>query len=711
MASETFPPPAATSAVQHTDAATTVVRTSTGHEATTEAKTCDVQHIATVGGGGTEPDHSSALDSSGNHLAMLRSKPLSGDNRGKTTEASAEQSLTRTSTIQWSSTASTLKASSIMSSPAKVDDNNSESLKVSKVGMVFKSEEDAYEFYNEYAGAGKKVKEATIAREGPQQFTEAAQATDVDKATPTVGIPTACPVTAAFPRRICDGRREERLRWAQLEAVARAMLPKLMADDVPPAAWAAFRSRLSSPAQGERWGGDDNRISFPFEPDAARRSIGTGGGGVGEQHRDIGLNLLGSLHRHLEFARDLELVLDRNNGGSALAPESLVLRRITFRDHQPSTCFLAPPGSIKPWFLSEGKLATIMLGSPAEVPGEGPTKKHRGRPAKVGHFHEDAGPDHFLRIIFKPTFGRLMIPKAFVKWFGEIPSNIIVTTNTGCNWRMTTRRESNNTFIDQEWTAFAIAHQLKVGQFLTFKKVSSFEYSVVIFDHTCTKVVSRCLYHGDDTRTSDSKINKTPNKMTITGGIRKRITISRTKLNIKLHRSIDDALIPKSSTSKKILNVLFLRDRKAIRSGGNLNAKKIAKRTKISHKKLISKTSLDEGNILRIITSNDHIINIEKKKSTSTRRSVNEKCGIMKTRRETSSSHHRGEALKPGTRGLFETIERTSKTTNHPIGNRIPRRRLHVNLLTQLAIKKSILNIKLETANVSNSKKGTTVVI
>ncbi|KAM0863123.1 hypothetical protein ACQ4PT_044794 [Festuca glaucescens] len=508
MASETFPPPAATSAVQHTDAATTVVRTSTGHEARTEAKTCDVQHIATVGGGGTQPDNSSALDSSGNHLAMLSSQPMSGDNRDKTMEASAEQSLTRTSTIQSSSTASTLKASSIMSSPAKVDDNNSESLKAPKVGMVFKSEEDAYEFYNEYAGkigfsirkshsklrpdktiykkhivcsnegerhthsthetlkqnaetrsrcdarvqfsiardgvwkvqkvvlehnhylwaavyrndsfsadmtttqrsdgmnnvfkkqirkrlclsellveyekcavslreneldadfksrkstpvpyvrnlpmlktaaesytrrlytdfeeqfkqqffvkcelisevenvrtykvmamqyedeaivtfnyedvtiscscrmfeskgAGKKVKEATIAGEGPQQFTghfdastrtnttvpyftnnmfvgefpqqftEAAQATDVDKATPTVGIPTACPVTAASLRRICDGRRDERLRWAQLEAVARAVLPNLMADDVPLAAWAAFGSRLSSPAQGE----------------------------------------------------------------------------------------------------------------------------------------------------------------------------------------------------------------------------------------------------------------------------------------------------------------------------------------------------------------------------------------------------------------------------------------------------------------------------
>src|SRR3954463_15433356 len=63
-----------------------------------------------------------------------------------------------------------------------------------------------------------------------------------------------------------------------------------------------------------------------------------------------------------------------------------------------------------------------------------------------------------------------------------------------------------------------------------------------------------------DVRTSDSKINKAPNKMTITRRIRKKITISRLKLNIKLHRGLNSALIPKSSTSKKILNILCLGD-------------------------------------------------------------------------------------------------------------------------------------------------------
>src|SRR5215212_7441934 len=54
--------------------------------------------------------------------------------------------------------------------------------------------------------------------------------------------------------------------------------------------------------------------------------------------------------------------------GSALAPESLVLRRITFRDHQPSTCFLAPTGSIKPWFHTEGNLLLYASYLPLGVP-------------------------------------------------------------------------------------------------------------------------------------------------------------------------------------------------------------------------------------------------------------------------------------------------------------------------------------------------------
>ncbi|KAK1619415.1 hypothetical protein QYE76_024932 [Lolium multiflorum] len=135
----------------------------------------------------------------------------------------------------------------------------------------------------------------------------------------------------------------------------------------------------------------------------------------------------------------------------------------------------------------------LKLGSP-ETSEERPSKKRRA--ANVGHFQ----PDQFLCIVFRPTFSRLWIPQDFFRWFGEIHSNIIVTTNTGCNWRMTTVREADDAYIDQGWAGFTVAHRLQIRQFLIFKKVSSFEYSVVIFDHTYNEVMTRCHYHGDTTK-------------------------------------------------------------------------------------------------------------------------------------------------------------------------------------------------------------------
>jgi len=47
---------------------------------------------------------------------------------------------------------------------------------------------------------------------------------------------------------------------------------------------------------------------------------------------------------------------------------------------------------------------------------------------------------------------------------------------------------------------------------------------------------------------------------------------------------------------------------------GNLNPNKITKRAKIRHKKLLTQTCLDKGNELRIISCDNHVINIEEKK-------------------------------------------------------------------------------------------------
>jgi hypothetical protein len=95
--------------------------------------------------------------------------------------------------------------------------------------------------------------------------------------------------------------------------------------------------------------------------------------------------------------------------------------------------------------------------------------------------------------------------------------------------------------------------------------------------------------------------------MTVAHRIRKWISIRGTKVDIKLHRSLNGVIITKSGTSKKVLDVLI----EAVRGRGSVNTMEAAKRTKISHEKLLTETGLDKGSILRVVSSDDHVINIE----------------------------------------------------------------------------------------------------
>ena len=153
----------------------------------------------------------------------------------------------------------------------------------------------------------------------------------------------------------------------------------------------------------------------------------------------------------------------------------------------------------------------------------------------------------------------------------------------------------------------------------------------------------------------NSKVDKATNKVTIASRIRKRVTVRGTKLNTELHRSHNSALITKSSTSKKIMNIFFLGDVEAIRGRGDLNPKKVAKWTKISHEELVAKVGLNKGNIVRAVISDDHVINIEKEKSPTTRRRVNKQRGTMITGKKPAvvtteakrSNQARGACLRP----------------------------------------------------------------
>jgi hypothetical protein len=107
--------------------------------------------------------------------------------------------------------------------------------------------------------------------------------------------------------------------------------------------------------------------------------------------------------------------------------------------------------------------------------------------------------------------------------------------------------------------------------------------------------------------------------MTITSRILKKLTISGCKVNIELHESLCSAVNSKRSSIEKILNILFLRQKEPLRHGGDLNPKEVPQRTEIGHQKLITKTSLNKGNVLGLITSDDHVVHVKKEKSPTTR--------------------------------------------------------------------------------------------
>jgi hypothetical protein len=160
---------------------------------------------------------------------------------------------------------------------------------------------------------------------------------------------------------------------------------------------------------------------------------------------------------------------------------------------------------------------------------------------------------------------------------------------------------------------------------------------------------------------------------------------------------VNSPVISKRSTIKKILNILLLRQKEPLRRG-DLNLE-------IIHKKLITKMSLDKSNILWVITSDDHVIHV-KEKSPTTRWHVDKENRIMSADGKTSSCDHRGKTLKPSPRSLLKAIKGAMNVTNHALRDRIPRWWMHVNILTQLTIKKGILHIKLRDGPYPNRSQG-----
>jgi hypothetical protein len=62
----------------------------------------------------------------------------------------------------------------------------------------------------------------------------------------------------------------------------------------------------------------------------------------------------------------------------------------------------------------------------------------------------------------------------------------------GCNQML---RLKDWVAMDQCWSAFFIAYQIKISYFMTFKLLKSDVYMIIMFDYSMIKVVTNCIQH------------------------------------------------------------------------------------------------------------------------------------------------------------------------------------------------------------------------
>jgi hypothetical protein len=79
-----------------------------------------------------------------------------------------------------------------------------------------------------------------------------------------------------------------------------------------------------------------------------------------------------------------------------------------------------------------GGLASVFAEGCLKEAGEGSSaKRPRGRPMKVGHYHDDVEPIHFAKMVLSPGLEILPIRTGLRPYLGTIPKMMILKTSTG----------------------------------------------------------------------------------------------------------------------------------------------------------------------------------------------------------------------------------------------------------------------------------------
>jgi hypothetical protein len=78
----------------------------------------------------------------------------------------------------------------------------------------------------------------------------------------------------------------------------------------------------------------------------------------------------------------------------------------------------------------------------------------------------------------------------------DCPETIKLKTSTGCIWGVSLKKEDVKIFMEEGWSEFVKAHDLKTGYFIVFKKHDARSLKVIVFNYMSCEQVIRCAgYH------------------------------------------------------------------------------------------------------------------------------------------------------------------------------------------------------------------------
>ncbi|KAE8795444.1 Cohesin subunit SA-1 [Hordeum vulgare] len=107
------------------------------------------------------------------------------------------------------------------------------------------------------------------------------------------------------------------------------------------------------------------------------------------------------------------------------------------------------------------------------------------------HYHEEAGPTHFCKVIFAPKLEALPLPMDFRKHLPIMPTVFSLKTNTICSWRVKVKVMDGRVPLYQGLAIFAPVHQVTIGYMMTFKLLTPNTMKVIIFNDDDMEVVTK----------------------------------------------------------------------------------------------------------------------------------------------------------------------------------------------------------------------------